>query len=1042
MVRFVRIAALGAVLLLAAAVSSAAEPPGVFALTNAKIVPAPGKAIEKGTVVVRDGVVAAVGATGAVAVPADAVILDLSGKTVYPGLIDPYVTLGRLGGRKERTPDDDSAPAGRGRPVPVPTPAPETAGNVHPIARVDAERRASAEVKVNAEALTALREAGFTLVQVVPDSGIFRGRGAVLALGDGPVSKNLVVPKTGQVVSMDAPGRTGFGDYPSSKMGVAAVVRQTLSDARWLREAEAAAKAKPSLGRPDRIEAWAALGDVVAGAEPVFIEASDVLALLRAGKIAAEFGLKPKYVGGGDAWLLMDEVKALSPEIILTLNFPAAPGVDDDDDWADVSLTRLRRWDQAPSNPRWLRDAGIPVALTTHGLAEPGDLADRVRKARARGLSQDDVVAAFTTVPAKMLGISDRAGEIAPGKAANLVVVDGTLFADRSRVVTTWIDGKPYDAKPKRGALAGTYRLDGGKLEIRPDPKTGTLTASVTPEGGKAAPASGVSRHGNRVEFEIEGSAVGLSPGPAQAAAIVEGDVLSLELLQGGTKSVRRGEREQRRAPAGRGPSGDTAETGVWRPGGEEAPDSDVRPLPSRFASAPGAPKAVLVRGATIWTSSGTGIFEKGNLLVVDGKVAAVGPDAALPPALVATALEIDGTGKVVTPGLIDAHSHTAIDGSVNEGTHNVSAEVRIADVLDPFSPAIYRELAGGLTAANVLHGSANAIGGQNAVVKLRFGDGPDGLLLSGAPPGIKFALGENPKGSNWQTPRPRYPQTRMGVSALIRERFLAARDYRRRQKEAEAARKRGETVMPVRTDYQLEAIAEVLEGKRAIHAHSYVKQEILDLIRICEEFGVKIGTFQHVLEGYKVADEIAAHGAGASSFTDWWAYKFEVYDAIPYSPALMRERGVLVTLNSDSDELARRMSLEAAKVVKYGGVPRQEALKMVTFNAAKQLGVEKRVGSLDPGKDADFVLWSGDPLDTRTVCLQTWIDGRKYFDRDEDRKARTLLAAEKSDLIARARVGAARGGPTAGSGPAPRPPEERDTCGRLEETHAAEVNR
>jgi len=402
----------------------------------------------------------------------------------------------------------------------------------------------------------------------------------------------------------------------------------------------------------------------------------------------------------------------------------------------------------------------------------------------------------------------------------------------------------------------------------------------------------------------------------------------------------------------------------------------------------------------------------------------------------------VDGTGKVVTPGLIDAHSHTAVDGAVNEGTRNISAEVRIADVPDPLDPAIYRELAGGLTAANVLHGSANAIGGQNAVFKMRFGEGPEGLFLSGAPPGIKFALGENPKQSNWQSPRPRYPQTRMGVSALIRERFLAARDYRRKQKESDAAKKRLETVMPVRTDFQLEAVAEVLEGKRAVHAHSYVKQEILDLIRVCEEFGVRVGTFQHVLEGYKVADEIAAHGAGASSFSDWWAYKFEVYDAIPYSPALMHERGVLVTLNSDSDEMARRMNLEAAKAVKYGGVPREEAFRFVTWNAAKQLGVEKRIGSLEPGKDADFVLWSGDPLDTRAVCLETWIDGKKYFDRDADRKERALRVAEKSDLVAKARAFAARGGATAGSSPSARPPEEEHACDSLEDHARGEVIR
>ncbi|MGE5345735.1 MAG: amidohydrolase family protein [Acidithiobacillales bacterium] len=1025
-----------------AEVSLAAELPDVWALTNARVVTAPGKVFTNGTVIVREGIIAAVGATGAVAVPADATEIDLAGKTVYPGLIDPFVTLGRLAGKKEKPGDEDEAAESR-RPAPSPTPAPERAGNVHPVSRVTPEKRASAEVRVDPEALAALRAAGFTLVQAVPDAGIFRGECAVLSLGDGPVSKNLVSEKTAQLVSMDAPDRRGPRDYPASKMGVAAVVRQTFSDARWFREAEAAWKAKPSLPRPDRVEAWAALGDAVSGSERVLFEAPDVLALLRAGRLAREFGLRARYVGGGDAYLLMDEVKALAPEIVLTLDFPPVPAVDDDDDWADVPLQRLRRWDRAPSNPRWLRDAGISFALTTYGLEKVGDVADRVRKAEARGLSADEVLAAFTTIPAKMLGLEARAGRIAPGKAANLVVVDGTLFGEKSRVVTTWVDGLPYDVKPKKGALPGTYRVDGARLEVRTDPKSGALQVSVTPEGGKSVAAAEVSRHGPRAEFEIDGVALGLAPGTAAAVALVEGDALTLRVTRGEEKKTLHGFREKHAGPAGRGgaEAGAEPESEGGAPAAAEPPEPDVRPLPARFATALLAPKAVLVKSATIWTSGPQGIFETANLLVVDGKVAAVGPDAAVPPALAGSAFEIDGDGKVVTPGLVDAHSHTGIDGNVNEWAHNVSAEVRIADVIEPLDVAIYRELAGGLTAANVLHGSANAIGGQNAVVKLRWGEGPDGLVLAGAPPGIKFALGENPKQSNWRTPRPRYPQTRMGVSALIRERFLAARDYRRRQMEAEAGKKRGETVLPVRTDLQLEAIAEVLEGKRAIHAHAYVKQEILDLIRVCEEFGVKIGTFQHALDGYKVADEIAAHGAGASLFSDWWGYKFEVYDAIPYAPALMRERGVLVTLNSDSDELARRLNLEAAKAVKYGGVPREEALKFVTWNAAKQLGLEKRIGSLEPGKDGDFVLWSGDPLDTRTLCLQTWIDGKKYFDRDTDLRQRALLGAEKSDLIAKARAAAARGAPTAGGAPPERRPEEHD-CGRLDETSRGEVVR
>jgi N-acetylglucosamine-6-phosphate deacetylase len=266
-----------------------------------------------------------------------------------------------------------------------------------------------------------------------------------------------------------------------------------------------------------------------------------------------------------------------------------------------------------------------------------------------------------------------------------------------------------------------------------------------------------------------------------------------------------------------------------------------------------------------------------------------------------------------------------------------------------------------------------------------------------------------------------------MGVSALVRERFLAARDYRRRQKDAEAAKKRGENPTPPRPDLQLEAIAEILEGKRIIHAHSYVKQEVLDLLRTCEEFGVKVGTLQHILEGYKVADEIAAHGAAASTFSDWWAYKFEVYDAIPYNGALMRERGVLVSFNSDSDELARRLNVEAAKAVKYGGVARDEALKFVTLNPAKQMKLDKRIGSLEPGKDGDFAIWSGDPLDPASRCDETWIEGRRYFDRASDLAGRDALAAEKADLVAKERLAAARGGATAPAEPSRRP--ARHSC-------------
>jgi N-acetylglucosamine-6-phosphate deacetylase len=350
---------------------------------------------------------------------------------------------------------------------------------------------------------------------------------------------------------------------------------------------------------------------------------------------------------------------------------------------------------------------------------------------------------------------------------------------------------------------------------------------------------------------------------------------------------------------------------------------------------------------------------------------------------------------------LVGAHVRSMMLGCVNESSLPSTAMDRIADVVDSETEDMYRQLAGGLTVANQLHGSANPIGGQNAVIKLRDGRTPDEMIFDAAPPGIKFALGENVKQSNWGSRyTSRFPQTRMGVPTFIANRFVAARRYlQARQADAEADP--GEP--PTRRDLELEALAEILQGKRWIHCHSYRQDEILTFLRLMEEFEVQVGALQHVLEGYKVADEIARHGAGASTFSDWWAYKFEVYDAIPYNGSLMHERGVLVSFNSDSSDLARRLNLEAAKAVKYGGTPEEEALKFVTLNPARQLRIDHRVGSLEPGKDADLVLWSGSPLDTRTVCLQTWIEGQLYFDRNRDAERTAARGKERRALIEKA---------------------------------------
>ncbi len=407
----------------------------------------------------------------------------------------------------------------------------------------------------------------------------------------------------------------------------------------------------------------------------------------------------------------------------------------------------------------------------------------------------------------------------------------------------------------------------------------------------------------------------------------------------------------------------------------------------------PAQTDVLLIQNTTLWTCGPAGILRDADMIVRQGKIEAIGVDLPVPP----NALIIDGSKYQVSPGLIDCHSHMATDSGVNEGTQAVTAEVRIGDFINAEDVTMYRQLAGGLTSANILHGSANPIGGQNQVIKLRWGKSYEALKFQGAPAGIKFALGENVKQSNWsESPRTRYPQSRMGVEQLMRDRFNAAREYDQEWK-SWGVRPQGS---PPRRDLELEAIAEIIRGERWIHCHSYRQDEILALIKLCDEFHITIGSLQHILEGYKVADAMAKHGATASTFSDWWAYKFEVIDAIPYNAALMHQQKIIVSLNSDDAELGRHMNHEAAKAVKYGGVDPASALQFVTLNPAKQLRIDKHVGSLEVGKDADFVLWSGSPLSVQSRCEQTWIDGCKYFDRDEDNQIRSRDAALHRALV------------------------------------------
>jgi imidazolonepropionase-like amidohydrolase len=718
--------------------------------------------------------------------------------------------------------------------------------------------------------------------------------------------------------------------------------------------------------------------------------------------------VRPVIVSGrGDEYrrpeLVRAWLEAAGARIVLSVAFPAAPHWAGPDEEAAVELDDLVHWERAPTNPRILAAAGVAYSVTTQGLDERARVHDRLRTAIRLGLPEAVALAAVTVEPARLLGVEDRLGTLAPGKAANLVVATGPLFGDGTVIEEVWIDGVRYGEDPRlldEELLKGKWELASGdgdsarSVTIKIKPVREGLEGEVVPPKEPGAPDDAAADAGEKTPAEKLESPR-LERGELTFG--LRGRLFALrrdgKLLRGTVRATGGGEAD---AAIARKAAHDPEEPAdLWVIHSEDAPAWPP------VAGPEDAPPAVLVRGATVWTSGPSGRIEGGDVLAVDGRIQAVGKGLAAPPG----ALVVDGAGRHVTAGLIDCHSHSDISGGVNECTNSATAECRIADVIDPWSPAIYRELAGGLTVSNLLHGSCNVIGGQNAVIKLRWGAPAEELLLAGARPGVKFALGENVKQSNWGLPdsaRTRYPQTRMGVEQFLRERFDAALEYRM---EAERWRRGDKRGGPPRRDLQLDALLEVLDGDRLVHCHSYRADEIIMLIRVAEDYGFRVGTFQHVLEGYKCADEIAAHGAGASAFSDWWAYKYEVIDAIPYNGEIMWRRGVTVSFNSDSRDQARRMNLEAAKAVKYGAVPETEALDFVVRNPAEQLAIDDRVGSLEPGKDADFVVWSAHPLSDAAVCEQTWIDGVRRFSREADLAARDAAEELRRTLLEKART-------------------------------------
>ncbi len=956
--------------------------PTVHAFTNARIVQSPGNVIEKGTLVIRDGVIVGVGVRATI--PADARVWDMKGQTIYPGLIDVYSDYGLP--KAPRPEPEREGDQQRQRPTQEPT-----RGADYWNTMVVPQNSAAELFSPDAKEAEKLRALGFTSAFIVPQRGIIKGTSAVVNLGDGKSNDLLVRDKVAHHIQLaDEYGHDG---YPGSLIGIIALIRQSLYDTDWYWKARDAYSKNPSLDGPEVNEALAALREVLSGKTAVVIETNDELDCFRADKIAREFGLNLILRGSGREYRRLDAIKGLGRPLILPVNFPEAPTVNTPAEALQYSLEELRHWDEAPENPKRLQSTGVQFCFTSTTLKEVGTFLAAVRKAAERGLPADAALAALTTTPAKMFGVDTRLGSLEIGKAANFIVTSGELFAEKTIIRESWIDGKRYEVKTlpeidPRGTwmLKLADQVDSLTLRLIGEPET--LQGTIRKKTEVKLTSTSVA--GLNIAFSFPGDSVGHAGVIRMSAALSENAMSGTgEWANGSTFTWS----AARTAPYS--PDPDTSKP--KQP--EMSSFAPVFPF-GEFgrATIPEQPSSVIVKNATVWTSGPQGKLENADVLVQKGKIVNVGSNLSAP----SNAVVIDGAGKHVTPGIIDAHSHMAVSGSVNEAGQTISAETRIGDVIDCNDIDIYRALAGGLTAAHILHGSANPIGGQAQFIKLRWGMLPEQMKLDGTPPTIKFALGENVKQSNWgERYNSRYPQTRMGVDQIIRDEFQAALDYERAWQKWE----RDKSGIPPRRDLELDAILEILRGRRFVHCHAYVQSEILMLMRVAEDFGFRIRVFQHILEGYKVADAMAKHGAGGSSFSDWWAYKLEVYDAIPYNGALMHNQGVLVSFNSDSDELTRRLNWEAAKAVKYGGVSETEALKFVTINPAKQLMVDNRVGSLEPGKDADFVLWSGSPLSTYSHCEQTWIDGRKYFDREDDRRMSDEVLKQRAVLIQKALV-------------------------------------
>jgi imidazolonepropionase-like amidohydrolase len=944
----------------------------LYAFTNATIIQDANTMLEGATLIIRGSVIESIGK--GLPIPMGATVVDLKGKKIYPSFVESYSNYG------VPEPKRDGVGGFRGDPQAES----KKKGAYNWNQAIMPETDAGSQFSINGTAAEELRKIGFGAAVTHVQDGIVRGTSALVALMDGRDQEAMLKNKVSANYSFNK--GTSTQDYPNSGMGVVALLRQTYLDADWYKKTNGKSEFNISLDAFNNNQAI-----------PQVFDGADKFGVLRASKIAKEFGIQYVIKGSGDEYQRLEDIKASGVNLIIPVNYPVTPDVEDPNDERVVSLAEMKHWEMASSNAALLSKVGINFAFTTSNLKSKGDFMANLRKAIEMGLSEKTALSALTSTPAQLMKVDNMVGSLKAGMLANFLITSDNIFKDGNVIYENWVKGKGYvlsDMNVKD--LRGNYDLtvgDNSKLKLNITGKADkpeyqiviTDSVKITPK---------VTRTGDMLTmlFKLDAKK---EKGDSRISAYYDGKNIKGDGVDATGKSLAlmaTFKETMKETPA----KPDTAKKVVAEIG------KITYPFGSYGSETKTQAETMIVKNATVWTNEVQGIVQNMDVLIQNGKIAQVGKNLSTVGAKI-----IDGTGKHLTNGIFDEHSHIALF-TINESSQSVTAEVRMEDVINSDDINIYRQLAGGVTSSQLLHGSANCIGGQSAVIKLKWGEASDALRIPNIDGFIKFALGENVKQSNWgDRARVRFPQTRMGVEQIMMDAFLRAKEYEKAMKNPIAG-------VPVRRDLELDALVEILNKKRFITCHSYVQSEINMLMKVADSLGFTVNTFTHILEGYKVADKMKKHGANASTFSDWWAYKMEVKEAIPFNAALMTKVGVNTSINSDDAEMARRLNQEAAKTVMYGGMTEEEAWKMVTLNPAKMMHLDNRLGSIKVGKDADVVLWNNNPLSVYAKPERVIIDGATYFDLEKDKMLRANIAAERNRLVQKMLASKAGGNPTA----------------------------